>query len=218
MRHRNLLAAKRPRRWSLAGLAALVLGLSACGAPPFRYYASDTDELVLKVPRSWTQVRAGVPVGSDGKQTTGNWLAMYDAAPRPSVDHVQSVHATSPAALLASVTVTKDIGAALTDDDLRDEVLPVSTAGRMLAAAKGFTSTGFTLYTDQPIRTRTARGVHVVFTYDNGQGPEIYDQVSVTDSRNTHVHVLFVHCSRACYDRNRAAITETVRSFTVKIA
>jgi hypothetical protein len=202
----------------LLTLVALTALLAGCGPPPYRFYASDSDELVLKVPRSWTQVRAGVPVGSDGKQATGNWVAYYDAAPRPSADHVQSTHATSPVAVTASLTVTKEVGGALTDDELRDEVYPVSAAARTMAQLSGFTATRFTLYRDEPIRSRTARGVHVVFAYDHGQGPEVYDQIAVTDTSKTHVHVLLVHCTRVCYDGNRSDITETVRSFTVKIA
>jgi hypothetical protein len=200
------------------GLTVLAIALSACGAPQYRFYASDTNELVLKVPRSWTQVRAGVPVGSDGQQTTGNWVSYYDAAPRPSPEHVQSVHATSPTAVMATMAVTKEVGAALTDDELRDQVYPVSAPARAMAHVSGFTSTGFTLHRDEPIQTRTARGIHVVFTYDHGQGPEVYDQVVVTDSRKTRVHVLLVHCTQACYESNRSDITETVRSFTVRIA
>lgn len=223
MHHRNLLPFRgsppRPHRGvAAAGLVVLALALSACGPPQFRFYANDTNELVLKVPRNWAQVSAGVPVGSDGTSTTGNWVSYYDAAPRPSAEHVQSVHATSPTAVMASITISQQVGAALTDDELRDQVYPVSAPARATAQLSGFASTGFTLHRDEPIRTRTARGIHVVFTYDHGQGPEVYDQVAVTDSRKTRVYVLLVHCTQACYESHRSDITETVRSFTVKTA
>ena len=58
--------------------------------------------------------------------------------------------------------------------------------------------------------------MHVVFAYDGGQGPEVYDQIAVLDTRKTRVHSLLVHCTQACYDRNRSAITTTMRSFTVR--
>jgi hypothetical protein len=200
-------------------LAAVVVTLSACGPPAYRFQTNATNELVLKVPRSWTEVRSGVPTGADGqKAPTGNWMALYDAAPRPSAAHVQSPHATSPTAIMASVTVTKEDGGALTDDDLRDQFLPVTVSRRQLAALSGFTGTGFHLMSDEPLRSKTAHGIHVVFTYDHGEGPEIYDQVAVTDSRKTRVHLFLVHCTKACYDSNRTTITETMRSFTVKIA
>jgi hypothetical protein len=198
---------------------AAVLSLSACGAPSYRFQTSDTNELVLKLPRTWAEVRAGVPVGTDGKKApSGNWLAFYDAAPRPSAAHVQSVHATAPAAIMASAAITKENGSTLTDDDLRDQFLPVSKGRRAAALLGGFSGGGFTLVVDEPVRTRTAHGVHVVFTYDLGQGPEVYDQVAVTDSRKTRLHVFLVHCTKACYDSNRTVIAETVHSFTVKTA
>jgi hypothetical protein len=207
------------RRAITVAVATILLAtLSACGPPSYRFYASDTNELVLKMPRSWNQVRAGVPVGSDGRPAAkGNWVGLYDAAPRPSAEHVQSGHATSPVAVVASFAVSKDVGSGLTDDALRDQLFPVTASARALAPMSGFTATGFELLSDQTVQTRTARGIHEVFIYDHGQGPEVYDQIAVTDSRKTRVHVLLVHCTRSCYDSNRSAITETVRSFTVKI-
>lgn len=208
-----------PRRVArVAAVAVLGAVLAACGPPDYRFHASATNELVLKMPRSWSLVRSGVPVGQDGQQAdAGNWVAMFDAAARPSTEHVQSGHATAPTAVMASIAVTKEVGAALTDDELRDYVFPVTSSARTLAQLSGFTGTDFRLVTDEGVRTRTAQGVHVVFSYDNGQGPEVYEQISVTDSRKTRVHVLLVHCDRTCYDRHRAVIAETVRSFTVKI-
>lgn len=207
------------RAAALAGLGLLGSTVTACGPPEYRFHTSATNELVLKMPREWNQVRAGVPLGNDGQQApAGNWLAMYDAAPRPSVAHVQSIHATSPTALVASQAVTKEVGGALTDDELRDQALPVSASGRAVAQLTGFTGKSFKLMLDEPVQTRTARGVHVVFTYDHGEGPEVYDQIAVTDSRRTRIHVLIVHCTKSCYDRHLSDIAATVRSFTVKLS
>jgi hypothetical protein len=219
MRRRRTLPARRAVR--LAGwpaIVALAVVLSACGPPAYRFQANGTNELVLKMPRNWNAVSAGVPTNQDGtKAGKGNWLAAFDAAPRPSLDHVRSNHATSPAAIMVSLAVTKEEGQGVTDDTLRDRLLPVSKEARALAALSGFTAKDFRLIRDEPIRSRTARGVHVVFSYDHGQGPEVYDQVSVTDSRKTRVHTFLVHCSQSCYEDNRRAIDETMRSFTVKI-
>jgi hypothetical protein len=212
-------AGTSPGVLGVAALALVTLALSACGPPTYSFRTTGTNELVLKIPRAWTEVRSGVPTGADGqKAPTGNWLAFFDAAPRPSAAHVQSPHAVAPAAIMASAAVTKEDGGSLTDDDLRDQLLPVSAGRRQAALLGGFTGTDFRLISDEQIRTRTAHGVHVVFTYDQGEGPEIYDQVAVTDSRKTRIHVFLVHCTQACYDSNRTVIAETVRSFTVKIA
>ena len=40
--------------------------------------------------------------------------------------------------------------------------------------------------------------------------------VTVTDKKQTRWHVLFVHCSAACYGARKAEIQEITGSFTVK--
>ena len=198
-------------------LTLLTVGVSACGPPNYRFEASDSHDLVIMVPRSWSLVKSGVPANSDGTPgAAGNWIAVFDGARHPSLDHATSDHALAPVAVLRTLVVTKDQGAAATDDTLRDLLLPVTAAGRQAAAASGFTGTQFSLIDDQVINTKTAHGVHDVYAYNLGDGVEVYDQVAVTDASKTRVHVFFVHCTQACYAANRQQITDTVRSFTVK--
>jgi hypothetical protein len=195
----------------------LALGLSACGPPTYRFESSETNDLVLKVPRSWSLVRSGVPANSDGTPAdAGNWLAVFDSASHPSLDHASSHHAVAPVAVVRTLVVTKDQGSAASEDTLRDLLWPVSSAGRQAAAASGFIGTDFSMISDQLINTKHAHGVHVVYAYNLGEGLEVYDQIAVTDARKTRVHVFFVHCTKSCYEANRPQITATVRSFTVK--
>jgi hypothetical protein len=196
----------------------VLAALSACGPPSYRFEASKSDDVVIKMPRSWNLVQSGTPANSDGTAAAeGNWLAVFDSAPRPSLDHARSHHATAPVAVLRSLVVTRDEGTSATDDDLRDLLWPVSSTARSNAALTGFAGTDFTLLADKKVDTKTAHGVHVVFSYNLGEGVEVYDQVAVTDASRTRIHVFFVHCSQACYDRDRSQITETMDSFTVKV-
>jgi hypothetical protein len=214
------------RRWTapalratvISGAVAVLVGtLTACG-PSYRFESSAADDVVIKMPRSWNMVQSGVPANSDGTAAaTGNWLAVFDSASRPSLDHVRSHHATSPVAVLRTLVVTKEEGTAATPDDLRDLLYPVSAAGRSSAGLTGFTGTDFQLLSDQTINSKTAHGVHVVYSYNLGEGVEVYDQVAVTDASHTRVHVFFVHCSQACYTQHRSDIAETMKSFTVKM-
>jgi len=214
------------RRWrakpirallSAGALVLLSLTVGACGPPDYRYEASQADDLVMRVPRSWTMVKSGVPAKSDGTAgDAGSWLAVFDAADHPSIDHAQANHAAAPVALAETAVVTKEKGASLSDDTLRDVFLPVSEDGRKTALLAGFSGTGFKLMSDATINSKTAHGVHIVFTYDlNGQ-PEVFDQIAVADASKTRVHLLLVHCTKACYESHSSDITATVRSFTVK--
>jgi hypothetical protein len=216
------------RRWSvappahrLAGLAALALAavlLTACGPPSYRFTASDADDLVVKVPRSWNLVNSGVPPNSDGTPAeAGNWFAVYDADGHPSLEHVGAAHVSSPVALVRTLVVPKETGQSATDDDLRDFWLPVSAKARADAASKGFIGTSFSLDQDEHRSTKAATGVHVRFSYNLGDGREVFEQVAMKDKSNTRVHFFLVHCTKACYDSNHQAIAEAMRSFTVRL-
>jgi hypothetical protein len=215
------------RRWNafplsgsvkLPALVGLLLALTACGPPAYRFTANDADSLVVKIPRGWSLVRSGVPASSDGTPSAaGNWFAVYDGASHPTVDHVGSAHALAPVALVQTSVLDADQGRALTDDDMRDALLPVSEKGRAVAQLRGGSpGNDFHLISDEKVGDRTAAGVHVVFSYDLGQGPEVFDQVVMADQKKTRIHLLLVHCSQSCYDRNRGLITDSVRSFTVR--
>jgi hypothetical protein len=208
-----------PRRalFGVSAGAVLGLSLSACGPPTYRYESSDANDLVLKVPRSWTLVRSGIPANSDGTAADpGNWLAVFDSASKPSLDHARSTHATSPVAVVRTLVVTKDEGSTATDNTLRDVLWPVSDSGRQAATLSGFTGTDFHEIADRTITTKAAHGVHVVYSYNLGEGSEVYDQVALIDAKKTRIHVLFVHCTQSCYDANRQEITSTMGSLTVK--
>ena len=214
MHRRNTLAG---RTAVLTTALAVVAALSACTPPSYRFTASDADDLAVKVPRSWALVKSGVPPASDGTAgEAGNWYAVYDAAARPSADHFDSRHAVAPVAMVRSLVVTAEQGQSLTADDLRDLYVPVTPQGRAESGAPELTGAGFRLLEDAPLATRTSQGVHVVASYDLGEGAEVFDKVVVTDKRRTRVHVLVVHCSQSCYDSNRRSIADTVRSFTVR--
>jgi hypothetical protein len=197
---------------------AALVALTACEAPSYRFSASPSDDLVVKIPRSWSTVRSGVPANSDGTPgQTGSWLAVYDAEPHPSVTHLLATHTTAPVALIRSYVVPAGQGSSISDDDLRDVLLPVTESGRADALAQGFLATNFRLLTNEAINTKTAHGVHVVFSYDLGGGSEVFDKVAVTDQHRTRVHVFLVQCSQACFTHDNAAIAGAVRSFTVRV-
>lgn len=219
MRRWTTLLLHRPARLlaAAATVAGLVAGLGACGAPAFRFEANDRDDLVLKVPRSWTLVRSGVPALSDGSPApAGNWFAVFDASPHPAVAHLGATRTTAPVARVQTFELTKDQVGALTDDDLRDVMLPVTDAGRRAAAANGQVTDGFRLLADERLTTRDAAGVHVVFSYDLGEGPEYFDKIVLVDRKAPRIHLMLVQCGTASWQRERGAIADSVRSFTVR--
>jgi hypothetical protein len=211
---------------ALALAAALAAGtaattLTACAAPEHRFVASDADDVVIRVPRSWTVVRNGAP-GTDPSaqpEPDGAWEAVYDADAKPDPKHLNLTHrAKAPVALARTWVVTKEQADRADGEALRNMILPVTATARAASGASSVVSS-FRLLADEDVRSATARGVHVVFSYDlgEGRGREVFDQIAMVNSRKDRIHLFVVHCTQACYDTHRADISDAVDSFTVKV-
>jgi hypothetical protein len=195
-------------------VAALVVG---CSAPRHRFVASPEDDVVIEVPRSWTKVYSGPPRSATGATAQpGAWLAVYDSARTPKVENVENVDAAQPVALMRTFVLDDEEAAAVTDDVLRDIVLPVTDSARAQAALTGKSPGEFRLLDAAVIASKAARGIHVVYVYDFGRGEVVYDQVAVTDARRKRLYLFFVHCTKACYDAHRGDISAAVSSVTLK--
>lgn len=208
-----------------AAVAAVVLG--GCGSPEYRFVSNNERDVVVRVPWGWSRIDADEveKIGQTAAQQQqaeatpdqpGHWLAYFDSAAKPAPKHIVGDDLPSPVVWLRSENLPEEARQTLTTDQLRDVLFPVSEAGRaqlqVQAQATGEKLPPFTLLSDDPVRTRTAQGVHVVFSMDG----EVFDQVTVTDTKRTRFHMLLVHCSKQCYDRSRSQIAEITDSFTIK--
>ena len=209
---------------------AVVAALSGCANPEYRFISSSEHDVVVRVPWEWARlddddvlklVQSAEEQEQAQETPDGSWSAYFDASPRPAPAHVIGRDLAQPVVLLQSADLPEEAAASLTTDQLRDVYLPVSENARtqrdVAAAAAQQKAPKFRLISDSPVQTRTALGVHVVFAYSNETGgEEVYDQVAVTDKKQTRWHVLFVHCSAACYGERKAQIRAITDSFTVK--
>jgi hypothetical protein len=218
----------RTPRTLAAGAAALaVVALSGCASPEYRFVSNNERDVVVRVPWSWTRIdpeeveKLGQsPEEQEAAQDTpdepGSWQAYFDAAKKPTPMHIVGDNLPSPVVVLRSGDVPSAAQATLTLDQLRDLVFPVSDAGRaqqeVQAQATGQKLPAFKLVRDDEVRTKTASGVHLVFSVDG----EVFDQVAVTDVKKTRFHLLLVHCSQQCYDGRKSQISEITDSFTIK--
>ena len=225
------LARRRAARALVAAVAAAtVVVLTGCASPEYRFISSSERDLVVRVPWEWSRldeddVRKLGQSAEEQEQAQetpdGSWSAYFDASPKPAPAHVIGRDLPQPVVLLQSADLPEEAAASLTTDQLRDVYLPVSENARVqrdvAAAAAQQEPPKFRLISDTPVQTKTALGVHVVFAYTNEKGgEEVFDQVAVTDKKQTRWHVLFVHCSAACYGARKAEIQEITSSFTVK--
>ena len=207
----------RRLRSRFAALLVLAGALTACSAPSSTFVASPDDDLVLKLPRSWSTVRSSASSDSTTGQPDGGWIAVFDGAPQPDVKHLDlSSVVHSPVAYAQVSVLTSDQASSMTPDKLRDLLLPFTAATRAQYASDPRAAT-FREIGDYDVRGPGGSGVHVIFSYDLGHGREVFDQMALVGSHRTRVYLLLVRCGQACYDSRRRQIGDVMSSFTVKV-
>jgi hypothetical protein len=206
----------RRLRGRVAALLVLAGALTACGAPGSTFVASPEDDLVLKLPRSWSALRNNPSADSTG-HPDGGWVAVFDGATAPDVKHIDlDSDVTKPVAYAQVSVLTADQAAGMNGDKLRDLLLPFTAPSRAQYAGDKRAAT-FKQISDYDVSAPNGSGVHVVFSYDLGKGREVFDQTALLGSKKTRVYVLLVRCSQACYEANRRQIDDVVAHFTVKV-
>jgi hypothetical protein len=206
----------RKLRGRIASLLVLAGVMTACGAPSNTFVASPEDDLVLKLPRSWSTLRDNPSADSTG-QPDGGWLAVFDAATTPDVKHVDLDSDVKEPVAYAQVSVLSgDQASGMNGDKLRDLLLPFTAASRAQYASDSRAAT-FKQIADYDVHAPAGSGVHVIFSYDLGKGREVFDQTALLGSKRTRVYLLLIRCSQACYDSHRAQIDDVVAHFTVKV-
>ncbi len=215
----------RGRGHALGWLTVLAVAatVTACGAPQFTYISDSSASTYFKVPFGWHKISGNslaAQFGGNGKGglQPGVWEVGYDAAPAPSATHALSPTATKPFVLALVFPLNPVATNALSYNGLRDIMLPVTTAGRQAAASRGFPLTGFRLLRDSVLMP--GQGVHgvrdtFIYTYPDG-ATDTFDQVAFTNSNDTQVYLLLVHCLATCYHQSQQQIDTVMSSFTVR--
>jgi hypothetical protein len=207
----------RRLRGRVAALLVLAGALTACSAPSSTFVASPEDDLVLKLPRSWSTLRSGPSADSTTGQPDGGWIAVFDGATTPDVKHVDLDSDVKEPVAYAQVSVlTADQASSMTGDKLRDLLLPFTATTRAQYSTDSRAAT-FKQIADYDVHAPNGSGVHVVFSYDLGKGREVFDQTALLGSKKTRVYLLLIRCSQACYTANKAQIDDVVAHFTVKV-
>ena len=216
------------RRWisrGLAGLGLTALGVivAACAAPQFTYVANSASQTYFKVPGGWHKIgdtALAHALGGSGSATVPNgvWSVGYDGSAAPSAAHVFGASSAQPFALALVEPLNAAASNAMSYNSLRDVFLPVTSADRQSAAKSGFQLTGFHLLLDSVLTP--GQGVHGVrdifdYTFPNGT-TDTFDQVAFTNSDDTKLYLLVLHCTASCYARHASEIDTVMNSFTVR--
>ena len=220
---------KRQLRQTVAAFAtagtALVL-LAGCGTPSYQYAADTADHAYFKVPASWQQVSADKVAAIQTNLLTNSaagpaggsfiWSRAYSGAQKPALSTLLVGSATP--AVYASVQSLKDaLRSALSFDEMRDLLFPVTSQARQAAEAAGQNITGFTLVTSTVIsRPGGVHGINELFEFNVSGLPDAFDQTVLTNSDTTKLYLLLVQCYQGCFASHAAQIKAVIDSFTVR--
>lgn len=219
---------RRPAGQVVTGLAAagtLLVMLSSCAAPAYSYASDNADGAYFKVPANWQQVSAirvaaaqtelsQSAAGAKGGVFT--WSRAY--SPTASVSPAELLAGSYEPVVYASVqNLNASLRAALSFNNMRDLLLPVTAQARSAAQQQGSPLTGFQSIGSSTItRSDGVRGINELFEYNiNGQ-PDAFDQTVLTNSSTTKLYILLVQCYQACFVAHEAQIKVVVDSFTVR--
>lgn len=219
---------KQLRRTAVAvALAGTALALLAgCGAPSFNYAADKADHAYFKVPASWQQVspdklaavQSALLTNSAAGPAGGSfvWSRAYSGAPKPALSTL--LVGSSTPAVYASVQSLKDtLRSALSFDEMRDLLFPVTSQARQQAAAAGENITGFSLVASTVISAAGGiHGINELYEFDVNGLPDAFDQTVLTNSDTTKLYLLLVQCYQDCFASHAAQIKAVVDSFTVR--
>lgn len=206
------------------GMLLIAATVTGCAAPQFTYVSDTAANTYFKVPFGWHRIsdqslaaQFKTP-GSVLGQATGTWDVAYDAARSPAALHLFSPKATQPFVFAFVAPLSPAASKTMSDNGLRDVLLPVTAAARAQAAVSGFPLTHFKLLRDMVLSP--GQGVHGVwdtfdYTYPGGIA-DTFGQVALTNSGSTRLYVLMVHCVTSCYIRNRGQFHTIMSSFTVR--
>jgi len=210
------------RGWRIASLLVPAVAVAGCLAPQFNYVTDSSAKTYFKVPAEWHKISdssLAAQLRNSGFSTgAGVWDVGYDAAVAPSASHVLNDAATKPFALALVAPLSRIASNAMSYNLLRDIVLPVTPTRRQEAAKGGFPLRGFKLVSDSVVTPGNGvHGVRDIFTYTYPDGnTDTFDQVALTNSNNTMVYLLLVHCQASCYSKNTNQIDTIMTSFTVR--
>jgi hypothetical protein len=205
--------------------AALAL-LAGCGAPAYQYAADNADHAYFKVPASWQQlspdkvatIQSTLLTNSAAGSAGGSfiWSRAYSGTTKPALTTLL-VGSTTPA-VYASVQSLKDgLRAALSYDEMRDLLFPVTSQARQSAAANGDNITGFAQILSNVISLPGGvHGINELYEFNVGGLPDAFDQTVLTNGDQTKLYLLLVQCYQDCFASHAAQIKAVVDSFTVR--
>ena len=200
---------------AVAAVATLVIGLG-CGSPKYHYVKSSTERTYVRVPHDWTlfdedQLVTSLDESQEAKDQYKRltWSVAFDAAPRPSPDHILSV-SKHPTGLVQVRTLLPEQRDRFSLADLRSVLLNFDPLGDEQQA-------DVEVLESKDIESGGLHGNELLVNIKTPEGKTVkWRQVALVDSGMRKYHVLAISCDAECYAANEKVIDQVVSSWKVK--
>jgi hypothetical protein len=206
-------------RLGLRVSALLLVGVfaSSCAGSGYKYVKTSTNNAFYKIPEKWKLFDKQQVIASTGAQLSAEeemglrYLAIFDADPKPSLDHDLQT-AAHPIGVVRVRSLDIEERDTFSLQTLRNEVIPID---EILDKDLG------NVEVVEGPRTITQkdglRGTRIVFTVEGTTNSFTVDQTGLVDPATNLVYFFIVGCQADCYSENRSTITEIADSWTVKL-
>ncbi len=205
----------RASRTALAAVLVAGLALAGCAGSGYKYVKSSTNDAYYKIPERWKlfdkqQVIASTGAQLSTEEETGlRYLAIFDADPKPSLDHDLQT-AQHPFGVVRVRTLDVAERDAFSLAALRNEVIPIDDILETELADVEVVAGPYSIVKDG------MRGSRITYTVQSEDGSFTVDQTGLVDPATTQVYFFIVGCEAGCYAENRKTITEIADSWTIK--
>lgn len=211
-------------------VAALVV--AACAPSGHRYVKNSSEGLYFKIPHDWELYDEDAILEFQEEDLSpleleetreGGWQVYFDAAPRPSIDHLGELVTKHPNGQAQIIELGPTARDTISMERLRNLIFPIDEVS-------DFDSSLVELVDGKEIHEDGVSGVQFVFNID-ARVPALietgtleegdrrfatFNQTALIDERTETLYVLLVSCSVRCYEANKGTIDDVVESWTVK--
>ncbi len=227
------MASSRGRAVTLGVMVVLAgLALAACADSGNRYVKSSSDGLYFTIPDEWElydedavlEYQEGdLSPGELETQRETGWQVFFDAAPRPTIEHLGELitdHPNGQAQVIELGTQARDT---ISLETLRNIVFPID---QIAEADPSLVE----IVDGEEINDGDLRGIQFVFTVDSRVPSFIetgelepgdrdfatFSQTAVIDADTRRLYVLVISCEAGCYEENEDTIDKIADSWTVE--
>ena len=205
------------RRSWVPGTALVAVALlgAACGRPDYHYVKSTSDRTFVRVPEKWTLFDEDEVLSLSDESPEAkaqfkrlNWAVAFDAAPRPSLEHLLSA-SEHPTGLVQAQTM---------GDERRRLSFGLPALRSVLLGFDPLENDTVEVVRNTPVkRPGGLNGQDLLLNIRLSDGAIIrFRQVALADSSFRKVHVLAISCSTQCFEANEKVIDQVVASWKIK--